>query len=56
MQMAFAADPARRFQVLEILDAAKDLGLKVLRMWAFDDGPAEYNALQRYPGRMHLAC
>ena len=49
--MIRAADPATRPQVLEILDSAQDLGLKVLRMWAFDEGPMQYNTLQRYPGQ-----
>ncbi|CAL8463261.1 g2795 [Coccomyxa elongata] len=48
--MIRAADPKTRPQVLEILDSAKDLGLKVLRMWAFNEGPLQYNTLQRYPG------
>ena len=50
VQMARGADPQTRPQVLEILDAAKSLGLKVLRMWAFGEGPLQYNSLQRYPG------
>ncbi len=50
VQMIRAADPKTRPQVLEILDSAKDLGLKVLRMWAFNEGPLQYNTLQRYPG------
>ena len=49
--MIRAADPQTRPQVLEILDSAQSLGLKVLRMWAFDEGPMQYNTLQRYPGR-----
>jgi len=50
MQMIRAADAKTRPQVLEILDSAKDLGLKVLRIWAFSEGPIQYNTLQRYPG------
>ncbi len=50
LQMIRAADPKTRPQVLEILDSAKDLGLKVLRIWAFSEGPIQYNTLQRYPG------
>ena len=50
VQMIRAADPKTRPQVLEILDSAKDLGLKVLRIWAFSEGPIQYNTLQRYPG------
>ena len=49
-QMARSADPETRSQVLEILDSAQSLGLKVLRMWAFGEGPLQYNSLQRYPG------
>jgi hypothetical protein len=48
--MIRAADPKTRPQVVELLDSAHDLGLKVLRMWAFNDGPVQYNTLQRYPG------
>ncbi len=51
--MIRAADPETRPQVLEILDSAQSLGLKVLRMWAFDEGPMQYNTLQRYPGQLH---
>lgn len=54
--MIRAADPKTRPQVLEILDSAKDLGLKVLRMWAFNEGPLQYNTLQRYPGTGCSAC
>ena len=50
-QAVRSADPATRPQVLEILDSAQQLGLTVLRTWAFSDGPAQNNALQRYPGR-----
>ena len=50
MQMIRGADPKTRPQVLEILDSARDLGLKVLRIWAFSEGPIQYNTLQRYPG------
>lgn len=48
--MIRAADPETRPQVLEILDSAQSLGLKVLRMWAFNEGPLQYNTLQKYPG------
>ena len=48
--MVRAADPDMRWQVTEILDTAKSMGLKVIRTWAFSDGPLQYNALQRYPG------
>ena len=56
MQMIRAADEKTRPQVLEILDSAKDLGLKVLRIWAFSEGPIQYNTLQRYPGNRLPAC
>jgi hypothetical protein len=52
--MVRAANPKTRPQVLEILDSAKELGLTVLRIWAFSDGHLEWNALQRYPGRPAL--
>ena len=48
--MVRSADPDMRWQATEILDTAKSMGLKVLRIWAFSDGPLQYNALQRYPG------
>eukprot|EP00884_Botryococcus_braunii_P022962 jgi/Botrbrau1/934/Bobra.0167s0045.1 len=48
--MVRAANPKTRPQVLEILDSAKELGLTVLRIWAFSDGHLEWNSLQRYPG------
>ena len=50
LQMVRSADPDMRWQATEILDTAKSMGLKVLRIWAFSDGPLQYNALQRYPG------
>lgn len=59
VQMIRAADPKTRPQVLEILDSAQSLGLKVLRMWAFNEGPLQFNTLQRYPGTSQpcsLAC
>ena len=48
--MVRAADPDMRWQATEILDTAKSMGLKVLRTWAFSEGPLQYNSLQRYPG------
>lgn len=48
--MVRAADPDMRWQVNEILDTSKAMGLKVLRTWAFSEGPLQYNSLQRYPG------
>jgi hypothetical protein len=32
--------------VTETFQKARELGLTVLRMWAFADGPTEWNALQ----------
>jgi len=37
--MVRAADPDMRWQVNEILDTSKAMGLKVLRTWAFSEGP-----------------
>ena len=36
----------RALQVLQTFQKARELGLTVLRMWAFADGPDEWNALQ----------
>jgi hypothetical protein len=33
-------------QVIQTLQKAQELGFTVLRMWAFADGPDEWNALQ----------
>lgn len=51
MQGLRSADPSLRPQVLELLDSAQQLGLTVLRVWAFNDGPAQDHSLQRYPGQ-----
>ncbi|MDP6539417.1 MAG: cellulase family glycosylhydrolase [Planctomycetota bacterium] len=48
--MQYAADPALRSYVVEVLDEAAALGLSVLRTWAFNDGAAQWNALQIAPG------
>lgn len=48
--MVYAADPALRYAVDEILFEADDLGLSVLRTWAFNDGAGQWNALQTSPG------
>ena len=40
--------PSERFMVDEVLDAARGLGLTVMRTWAFDDGRAD--GLQTAPG------
>lgn len=39
-------------QVIQTLQKAQELGFTVLRMWAFADGPDEWNALQ--PQLEHL--
>lgn len=56
------------FQVTDALKAAKDLGLTVIRTWAFNDGPNSSFPLQTQPGQLdarvfrwldlllHLAC
>lgn len=36
----------RTMQVIQTLQKAQELGFTVLRMWAFADGPEEWNALQ----------
>lgn len=36
----------RAAQVIQTFQKAQELGLTVLRMWAFADGPNEWNALQ----------
>lgn len=46
-----AADPPQRGMVEATLDAAAALGLRVLRMWAFSDGPDQYMSLQPRPGQ-----
>ena len=49
-----AADPTTRHEVEAVLDAARALGLGVLRTWAFNDGPEEWNAVQRQPGESEI--
>lgn len=44
--MVAAADPLRRCEVDEILDSAKNLGISVIRLWAFSDGPTQWHSLQ----------
>lgn len=46
----YAADEAQRPLVLEVLDAAVQLHLTVLRAWAFNDGAEQWQALQTEPG------
>ena len=48
--MVFAADVDLRDDVDEVLEDAADLGLTVVRTWAFNDGASEWNALQISPG------
>lgn len=45
-----AAEPSLRHEVTEVLDAMVATGLTVLRTWAFNDGEAQWNALQPRPG------
>ncbi len=47
--MVFAADPALRPQVDEVLEESAAMGLTVIRTWAFNDGTG-WNALQTAPG------
>jgi hypothetical protein len=42
-------------EAIEVLDAAKKLGLTVMRTWAFNDG-AGWNAFQPQPGKDTLAA
>ncbi|MEW5312298.1 MAG: hypothetical protein WDW38_003942 [Sanguina aurantia] len=48
--LTYAADEAQRPLVLEVLDAAVQLHLTVLRAWAFNDGAEQWQALQTGPG------
>jgi hypothetical protein len=47
-----AAEPSLRHEVTEVLDAMAATGLAVLRTWAFNDGEAQWNALQPRPGAL----
>jgi len=47
--MTYAADPALRPYVDEVLEEASAMGLRVVRTWAFNDGNG-WNALQTSPG------
>lgn len=44
-----AADASLRALVLQTLDDAQSMNLKVLRIWAFCDGAQEWNSLQYAP-------
>lgn len=46
----YAADEAQRPLVLEVLDAAVQLHLTVVRAWAFNDGAEQWQSLQTEPG------
>ena len=48
--MVYAADPGLRGYVDEILEEAAEMGLTVVRTWAFNDGAGQWNALQTSPG------
>lgn len=52
----YAADEAQRPLVLEVLDAAVQLHLTVLRAWAFNDGAEQWQALQTQPGGCLCSC
>lgn len=48
--MVFAADAELRPYVDEVLTEAAEMGLTVVRTWAFNDGASQWNALQTAPG------
>lgn len=48
--MVYAADVNLRIYVDEVLEEAKEIDLKVIRTWAFNDGAEQWNALQTEPG------
>lgn len=48
--MVYSAEPNLVYGVDEVLDEAEAMGLSVLRTWAFNDGAAQWNALQTSPG------
>ena len=48
--MVYAADIGLRPFVDEVLEEAKEMGLTVIRTWAFNDGAGQWNALQTSPG------
>jgi mannan endo-1,4-beta-mannosidase len=49
-QMVYAADLGLRHYVEEVQTEGADMGLTVLRTWAFNDGAGQWNALQTAPG------
>ena len=48
--LSYASSNGTRAHVDEVLEDAADMGLKVIRAWAFNDGAGEWNALQTAPG------
>lgn len=48
--MTRAADPNTRGDVITVLDDLEAAGVTVVRTWAFNDGPDQWNALQPSPG------
>ncbi|MBN1480580.1 cellulase family glycosylhydrolase [candidate division KSB1 bacterium] len=48
--MAYAADPYLKKFADEVIEDAAAMGIKVIRMWAFNDGAEQWNALQTEPG------
>lgn len=48
--MVYAAEDNLRGYVDEVLQDAAAMGLTVIRTWAFNDGAAQWNALQTAPG------
>jgi mannan endo-1,4-beta-mannosidase len=51
--MMYAADPGTRAYADEVLTKAKELGVKVVRLWAFNDRPGDWMNLQDPPGVFH---
>lgn len=49
-----AVQEAQRPLVLDVLDAAVELDVTVIRAWAFCDGPEEWQAMQPEPGTAGL--
>ena len=47
--MVYAAEAGLRSYVCEVLSEASEMGLKVVRTWAFNDGDDQWNALQTSP-------
>lgn len=47
--MTYAADADRRPHVDQVLESASQMGFKIIRTWAFNDGE-RHNALQTAPG------